>query len=62
MDTKEKQQEQLNVLEINRSFKTILVHAPNWVGDHVMAFPFYLTLKELFPNADSENNKSYKGE
>jgi len=28
----------------------IVVHAPNWVGDHAMAFPFYLTLRELFPD------------
>lgn len=29
--------------------KTILVHAPNWVGDHTMAFPFYAVLNRLFP-------------
>ncbi len=29
----------------------IVVHAPNWVGDHVMAYPFYRLLPELFPNA-----------
>ena len=28
----------------------ILIHAPNWLGDHVMAFPFYATLYFLFPN------------
>lgn len=35
------------------SFKPakILVHAPNWVGDHVMAFPFYLALQKLFPDS-----------
>ncbi|MDW8305442.1 MAG: glycosyltransferase family 9 protein [Leptospiraceae bacterium] len=30
----------------------ILVHAPNWVGDHVMAYPFYFTLNELFGKSD----------
>lgn len=30
----------------------ILIHAPNWVGDHVMAFGFYHSLKALF--SDSE--------
>lgn len=30
----------------------ILVHAPNWVGDHAMAFPFYAALQEIFPHAD----------
>ncbi len=29
----------------------ILVHAPNWVGDHAMAFPFYAALRSLFPAA-----------
>jgi heptosyltransferase II len=29
----------------------ILVHAPNWVGDHAMAFPFYAALHDLFPAA-----------
>lgn len=29
----------------------ILVHAPNWVGDHIMAYPFYYALKELFPKS-----------
>ena len=29
----------------------ILVHAPNWLGDHVMAFPFYYALNEIFQNA-----------
>lgn len=28
--------------------KTILVHAPNWVGDHAMAFSFYRALDEFF--------------
>ena len=27
----------------------ILVHAPNWLGDHIMAWPFYYLLKEVFP-------------
>lgn len=30
----------------------VLVHAPNWVGDHAMAFPFYTALRELFPEAE----------
>jgi heptosyltransferase-2 len=29
----------------------VLVHAPNWVGDHAMAFPFYAALRELLPQA-----------
>jgi len=29
----------------------LLVHAPNWVGDHAMAFPFYAALRETFPQA-----------
>lgn len=32
----------------NSSFTTVAVHAPNWVGDHVMAFPFYSVLKTIF--------------
>lgn len=31
---------------------SILVHAPNWVGDHAMAFPFYAALRSLFPKAN----------
>lgn len=30
----------------------ILVHAPNWVGDHAMAFPFYAALRDLFPKSE----------
>ncbi len=30
----------------------VLVHAPNWVGDHAMAFPFYAALRELLPEAE----------
>lgn len=29
----------------------VLVHAPNWVGDHAMAFPFYAALRDLLPEA-----------
>ncbi len=29
----------------------ILVRTPNWIGDHVMAMPFYLALKKAFPQA-----------
>lgn len=28
------------------------MHAPNWVGDHAMAFPFYAALRETFPEAE----------
>lgn len=28
--------------------KKLIIHAPNWVGDHVMAFPFYLAVQEIF--------------
>lgn len=34
------------------NFQKILVHAPNWVGDHVMAFPFYRALQKLFPKSE----------
>lgn len=30
----------------------MLVHAPNWVGDHAMAFPFYAALREIFPHSE----------
>jgi heptosyltransferase II len=30
----------------------ILIHAPNWVGDHAMAFPFYAALRETFPQSE----------
>lgn len=30
----------------------VLVHAPNWVGDHAMAFPFYSALREIFPQSE----------
>ena len=30
----------------------MLVHAPNWVGDHAMAFPFYAALREIFPQGE----------
>jgi heptosyltransferase II len=29
----------------------ILVRAPNWIGDQVMAFPFFYALRERFPKA-----------
>lgn len=32
--------------------RNVLVHAPNWVGDHAMAFPFYAALRELFSEAE----------
>ena len=31
---------------------SILIYAPNWVGDHIMAFPFYMTLKKIFTEAE----------
>lgn len=34
-----------------KQIKKILIYAPNWVGDHAMAFPFYFTAKRLFPHA-----------
>jgi len=34
-----------------RSARTILVRAPNWVGDIVMATPFFECLRENFPGA-----------
>gem|GEM_PF-400008 len=30
----------------------VLVHAPNWVGDHAMAFPFYAALRDIFPQSE----------
>ena len=37
-------------MKLNKNYDPILVHAPNWVGDHIMAFPFYYVLRVLFPN------------
>lgn len=31
---------------------SVLVYAPNWVGDHAMAFPFYAALRDLLPKAE----------
>lgn len=31
--------------------KRILVRAPNWIGDQVMAYPFFAQLKKNYPNA-----------
>jgi heptosyltransferase-2 len=31
--------------------RNILVRAPNWIGDQVMAFPFYRALRTLYPQA-----------
>ncbi|MCB1200355.1 MAG: glycosyltransferase family 9 protein [Leptospiraceae bacterium] len=41
----------MNWIYDNQRIRKVFVYAPNWVGDHVMAFPFYLTLRELFPRA-----------
>src|SRR4051812_2419439 len=30
----------------------IVVRAPNWIGDQVMAIPFYQALRELYPDAE----------
>ncbi len=37
---------------LNKHYGPILVHAPNWVGDHIMAFPFYYLLRCLFPDVN----------
>ncbi len=31
--------------------KRILIRAPNWIGDQVLAFPFYRMLREHYPDA-----------
>ena len=31
--------------------KRILIRAPNWIGDQVLAFPFYKILREHYPDA-----------
>lgn len=31
--------------------KTILVRAPNWIGDQILAFPFFYFLRQAFPSA-----------
>ncbi len=31
--------------------KTIIVRTPNYLGDHIMAFPFYFNLRKLYPNS-----------
>lgn len=30
----------------------IVVRSPNWIGDHVMAIPFYRALREVYPGAE----------
>ena len=30
---------------------TILVRAPNWIGDQVLAFPFFHHLRKAYPKA-----------
>jgi len=37
-----------NMTEVQR----IAVRAPNWIGDHVMAVPFYRGLREAYPEAE----------
>lgn len=36
----------------NDPIKKVLIHAPNWVGDHVMAFGFYWLARKLFSDAE----------
>jgi heptosyltransferase-2 len=31
--------------------KRILIRAPNWIGDQIMAYPFYRLLREAYPDA-----------
>lgn len=31
--------------------KTILVRAPNWIGDQILAYPFYYFLRKRYPHA-----------
>lgn len=31
--------------------KRILIRAPNWIGDQILAFPFYRTLRDHYPDA-----------
>lgn len=35
----------------NQKIETILVRSPNWIGDQVLAFPFFYALREQFPKA-----------
>lgn len=32
--------------------RRILVRAPNWIGDQVLAYPFFVELRRLFPQAE----------
>ncbi|MCM0606709.1 MAG: glycosyltransferase family 9 protein [Xanthomonadaceae bacterium] len=36
---------QVNIKQI----QSILVRAPNWIGDQIMAYPFYYSLRQIFP-------------
>lgn len=29
----------------------ILVHSPNWIGDQILSYPFFYTLRQLYPQA-----------
>ena len=33
------------------NYKSILVRSPNWIGDQVLAFPFFYYLRKKFPDA-----------
>lgn len=36
---------------IERSARTILVRAPNWIGDQIIAYPFFHFLRRAYPQA-----------
>lgn len=33
------------------NYKTILIRSPNWIGDQVLAFPFFFHLRKAFPSS-----------
>ena len=34
-----------------KDIENILVRAPNWIGDQILAYPFYYSLRQIFPKA-----------
>jgi len=38
-------------VSLNRNPKTILVRAPNWIGDQILAYPFFHFLRNAYPQA-----------
>jgi heptosyltransferase-2 len=36
---------------MKRDPRTILVRSPNWIGDQVLAFPFFYSLRQAYPGA-----------